>query len=471
MENLAKNYRDKLDSIAEELSASEYLEAYWDIEEEEKALEYYQYLQSVYEPRIHEVYKEVAEFHPLQIIALEEEILNERFEGFYLPRILAYTVLRGVVDENYKYIKPQDHFRTVLLSLANSMHFEILAKRIGQSMQVGFALSSDIWVSNLLNEIANKQVKSFFISQRITRYRDAVERKRGLTSMRRQFEGANFYTASFPETEIELRTNYPELKEFLLQRILLDCDNSKLSKHIRDFAGKKEFWNHTEFVYLFGLIINYFDLDKKTADELESVLNQCRKEVDNFVDTYFEFLKELLSSKRLVIKTECDKKVSKLIDTSINDQFSGYYGLMTTIHKEGYNSENTLSTVQKFYFQNEGLSTINECLRLTMIAYFTMELEDLTPEEFSRYMDITKVMSQYINIFNNQSFNQAIGEVSLKYVKILLKHYTDKRSRDYQDIKRFATASFLELKFMREKDIAELFKSKRKKRKPKKETS
>ncbi len=467
MEKLAKEYRQQLDEMAKEIEGSEYLEAYWNVEDEEQGVQYYQYLQSVYEPRIDEIYREVAEHHPLQIIELEREILHERFEGFYLPRILAYTVLRGIVNENYKYIKPQEHFRTVLLSLTRSLHFDYLCTRIGQSVQVGFALSSDIWVSNLLNEIPNKKVRNFFLSQKITRYRDASERKKGLLSMRRQFEGVNFYTAPFPENAIQLRTDYPELKEFILQRILLDCDNSGLKKHIVKFAEDKSLWELTEFVYIFGLIINYFDLDKKTREKMAKVLNTCRKEVDDFVDTYFEFLKELLGSSRLIIKTECDKKVSGLIDTSIDDQFSGYYGLMTTIHKEGYNSDNTLSKVQKFYFQNEGLSTINECLRLTMLAYFTMELDDLEPEEYSRYMDITKVMSQYTNIFNNQSFNQSIGEVSLKYVRKLLKHFADKRSRDYQDIKRFVMASFKDLNFMRDKDIADLFKTRRKKRKKK----
>ncbi|TVR82362.1 MAG: hypothetical protein EA409_04810 [Saprospirales bacterium] len=463
MENLSSDYQERLDEIAEELQTSQYLAAYWDSEDEESALQYYKYLQSTYEPRIEEIYDEVAEYDPLQLIAFENEVLNDRFEGLFLPRILAFTVLRGVVNENFKYIKPQDQFRKVLLVLSNSMHFEYLCQRIGQSIQVGFALSSDIWVTNLVNEIPNKRVRNFFLSQKILKYRDASERKSGLSSMRRQFRDINFYTADFPETVVELRTNYPELKEFLLQRIILECDNNNLMKHVVSYADNKDLHEHWEFVYSFGLVINYFDLDKTNAKLLGNVLNECRKEAKGFVDTYFEFLKELLSSSRLTIKTECDKKVSRLIDTSIDDQFSGYYGLMSTIHEEGYNSENTLSKVQKFYFQNEGLSTINECLRLTMLAYFTMELDDLEPEEYSRFINLSKVMSQYINIFNNQSFNQSIGEVSMSYVKKLLKHFTDKRSRDYQDIKRFISTYFLELNFMKEKDIADIFKTRRRK--------
>ena len=69
-----------------------------------------------------------------------------------------------------------------------------------------------------------------------------------------------------------------------------------------------------------------------------------------------------------------------------------------------------------------------------------------------------------MSIFSNQRFNQDVKEASLKYIKRLLKKYTDKRGRDYQDIKKFVKTTFLDLGFMTDKQIVEFFKTKRKKK-------
>jgi hypothetical protein len=47
------------------------------------------------------------------------------------------------------------------------------------------------------------------------------------------------------------------------------------------------------------------------------------------------------------------------------------------------------------------------------------------------------------------------------YINKLLDFYTDRRSKDYQDIKRFVTTTFLDLGFKTEKELAELFKIKK----------
>jgi hypothetical protein len=39
--------------------------------------------------------------------------------------------------------------------------------------------------------------------------------------------------------------------------------------------------------------------------------------------------------------------------------------------------------------------------------------------------------------------------------------YTDKRGRDYQDIKKFVTSTFLDLGFKNEKELKELFNPKK----------
>ena len=63
--------------------------------------------------------------------------------------------------------------------------------------------------------------------------------------------------------------------------------------------------------------------------------------------------------------------------------------------------------------------------------------------------------------FSNQKFNQYVKDLSLMYINKLLDFYTDRRSKDYQDIKRFVTTTFLDLGFKTEKELAELFKIKK----------
>jgi len=59
-----------------------------------------------------------------------------------------------------------------------------------------------------------------------------------------------------------------------------------------------------------------------------------------------------------------------------------------------------------------------------------------------------------------------LKELCLKYVKKLLKKYPDKRGKDYQDIKKFVITNFFDLGFMKEKDLVEFFKTRRKKKNP-----
>ena len=71
-----------------------------------------------------------------------------------------------------------------------------------------------------------------------------------------------------------------------------------------------------------------------------------------------------------------------------------------------------------------------------------------------------------MDIFGNQQFNQDIKDFCMSYVKKLLKKYTDKRGKDYQDIKKFVSTNFGDLGFLSKKEIVELFKTRRKKKKP-----
>ncbi len=51
------------------------------------------------------------------------------------------------------------------------------------------------------------------------------------------------------------------------------------------------------------------------------------------------------------------------------------------------------------------------------------------------------------------------------FVDKLLKKFIDKRAKDYQDVKRFVSTQFVDMGFMKDKEVVELFKTRRKRRK------
>jgi len=168
MEAIDQKYLTSLQSIKSGIQNSDLSAAYLDSEEEAD----YTALKEYFEPQISELHTKVAEENPLQLVAFEKELFDEGFEGLYLPRILGYAVLRGEINERVKYIRPQDHFRDVLNAICNSLNFDLLKMRIGQTIQIGFGLSSDIWISNLKGQFSNKKIVAFLDSQRLPKYRD-----------------------------------------------------------------------------------------------------------------------------------------------------------------------------------------------------------------------------------------------------------------------------------------------------------
>jgi len=350
------------------------------------------------------------------------------------------------------------------MQICQSANFDVVKNRIGQGVQLGFALSSDIWVTNIVQSIKLKRVNSFLEQQRQRQYRDLDARKALYHNYARQFSSLNFYTAEFPDTKTELKLYYPQLKKFIVERILRENDNSSLESYIVDFVRKDDLPGSLEYIYLFGLFINYLDLSDKSSGVLKKRLNIERKDVEGFNKNYFEFLRELLDS-RLPVTAECDQRVSSLLDKSIDDDLSMYYNMTDIIHEKGYTSEETQNTVREFFYAHDGLSTINECLRLVILKYFKSVVDGFEPEDFREFMDTYPIFISYINIFQNEKFSQAVKHFTLDYARSFNKVYTDKRGRDYQDFKKFIMRMFLDLDWMTEKELKNFFKTKRKKRK------
>ena len=92
-------YKTVLDNIKSSIQLSDELKTYLDTEEDED----YKALVAKFESEIHELYIQVANVTPLQLESFESYLLDEQFEGLYLPKALGYAVLRGRVNDNIKY--------------------------------------------------------------------------------------------------------------------------------------------------------------------------------------------------------------------------------------------------------------------------------------------------------------------------------------------------------------------------------
>lgn len=462
MENLDPKFQAEIDAIAKNIQESEALSTYLDTEEYEE----YKALIEQFEPAIQELYLRVAGSNPLQILALEKALLDDQLEGLYMPKITGYSVLRGEANEGLKYRKPQDHFKEVLLAVVNSSNFDMVKLRVGQSIQMGFAFSSDIWITNLIESVKNQRVRYFLQSQKLAKYRDIKERRNGIKRYKKQFESLNYYTAEFPSTAIQLQGDYHSLRTFLLQRGKSEHDNTSLSNHLNAFIANDDLQSQEEYLKTILIIGLFFDLDAAGQKSFAKAFSDMAKNNETLSEDYFMVLDEMFQSEEIHITADADKRLANLIDGKADDEINSYYTLMNTIHTKGFIHEDAIDAVQTYYSQHEGLSLNNKNLRAGLLNYFTQVMENLPADSYQDYFELNKTFVQYINIFGNQKFNQAVKDLSLKYVKRLLKRFLDKRGRDYQDIKKFVKATFLDLGFMKEKELVELFKTKRKKKPP-----
>ncbi len=459
MKPLDATYQSSLDVIAEELQASPEFAKYLDEEEEED----YMALRETYEPRIAKIYNTVAEDHPLQLVAFEQYLLEEKFEGLFLPRILGFAVLRGEINENYKYIRPQDHFQAILTAICRSSNFDLIKKRIGQTIQMGFALSSDIRITNLTNTFDNKKIRYFLASQKLPRYRDPRERKIGYVRYQNQFRNENFYSAEFPKTATDLKLLFSSLRTFLFYRVENDNNNTSIIPEIEAFLANEQLQNTPEYVQMLGIYGLFFPVEGDSLATLKNQFNAARKSYPEFSDNWWEFILSIYEA-GVPVDGPADARISSLLDGSDMDNLTPYYQLMDTIHGKGYNHPDSVEAMRTFYGNHPGLSDINEAARQTILNYLGDFLDNISEEEYSEYFELSKIFPVYVDLFNNQHFNQSLKEMCMKYIKRLLKRFTDKRGKDYQDIKKFVNTSFIDLNFMTAKELVEMFKTRRKKK-------
>ncbi len=456
MEALSSNFKEHIDQLKAALQNSELLTTFLD----EESPELYKQIIDAFEPHIEELYTLVATNFPLQLISLEKELLDPEFEGMFLPRVLGYSVLRGEINENYKYKRPQNHFKDILSTICNSANFEFIKLRIGQTLQVGFALSSDIWISNFMDSLNNKKVKTFLSNQKTNAARDLGQRIALYNKYLNQFDNHIFQTAYFPSNLTEMKVEGSSLVKFLEFRANRKFDNSNLLPFIDKFIENTELQSDETYLEVIMISGMFYDLSDKSKSNLSKMLDNWRASNPDFITIFFKHLQNIYGS-GIEITPDADKRMVKIINTKIQDGISDYYNLMNIVHTKGYVHEDTINSVKEFYNQREGLSLENESLREGIFGYCESFLSNLEPTEYHEYFEINKVFVSYINIFYNQKFNQNIKSLSLRYIDNLITHFTDKRSRDYQDIKKFVTNTFVDLGFMSEKDIKAMFNTKR----------
>lgn len=460
VQELEATYMSRLETLAGEVQASEELAKYLEEEEEED----YNQLKLLYEPRIGEIYDEVASIKPLQLTYLEKVLLNPAFEGLYLPKILGYSVLRGEIStEDYKYLLPENHFKDILLTICNSANFDILKKRIGQAIQIGFGMSSDIWITNLMDEVQNKRVRYYLRGHKLVKFRVAKERQIGRARFMRQFKNENFQTAVFPDTLSDLKVQFPALRSFIVYRIGEDFDNVNLVPSLMEFARKPEFQATDEHMKIMTLFASFFSLEGDNLKELSDIFNKMRS-TTGFDDKYLSFLLEMQDDSTIKLDGSADFKLSAILDKTIKDKLSDFYELTDVIHGKGYINDEVQEAVRVFYNEHEGRSKINKAVRGVIYGYLERLISNLELREYPQYFEISKTFTIYMDIFANQQFNQDLKELSMTYIKKLLRKYVDKRAKDYQDIKKFVAAMFPEFGFLKQKEIVELFKTRRKRK-------
>lgn len=458
MEQLHSAYSNALDQLAEAIQNSETLASF--LEEDDENL--YKSLTDEFEPTIHQFYEQVANDHPLQLVSFERYLLQDKFEGLYLPKILGYSVLRGFVDQNIKYSVPQNHFKDILLAICSSPNFDYIKSRIGQTTKIGFALSSDIWITNLIESIENKKVKTFLTACKSLELRDTDKRKEAYLKYKNQFSYINYLSADLPANGIQLIAGFQPLKNFLLYRASHKLDNSSLTPHLHSIITNKDMRGSAEYLEILIIIGLMFPLEENMRKDFNDTMKALLSNNENNVASFFRLYDQLLSDKSEVILPENETALQNLLTGVESQEIINYFATVNEIHSKGFVHTDAIDAVRNYYDNHKGLSNENECVRAVIIGYVSRFLNNLEVENYADYFEINKVITAYIQIFSNEKFNQDVKEVSMHYVGKCFQKFTDKRSKDYQDIKKYVSTTFVDLGFLNEKQVVEMFKTRRK---------
>lgn len=460
MVELDKKYQDQLDEIKTKVQESPVLAQYLD--EEEDA--YYKELQQTFEPEIHALYSEVADHNPIQLEVFEKACLDSALEGLYLPKILGYAVMRGEVNDNIKYRKPQDHFREVLLAICGSANFELIKQRIGQTIKLGFALSSDIWITNIFDVLSNKRVKTYLQSMRGSEYRELSNRKALYNKYKAQLSNFNYQSTEFPKSAIELKSSFHSIKSFLLYRSTHDYDNASLMGYVKELINNDnlvEAEGYLELMIIGGL---FYRIDDDTTSKFKATIKKIASSTEDFETRFFEILYKLYADPKISVYPDAEKRLGSLVADEVGGEIKRYFEVADVVHTKGFVHLDAMDTVRAYVDSNKGTSVQNKCIRMCLLGYFRKYIDNLEATDYPDFIETNKIITVYLDIFGNEKFNQAVKESSITLVRKCIKAFPDKRGRDYQDVKKYVKTAFVDMGYLTAKEVVELFKTKRKKK-------
>ncbi|PPK86255.1 hypothetical protein CLV84_3178 [Neolewinella xylanilytica] len=464
MYELNDTYKAHLDSIAEAIQASPTLAQY--LEEEED--EHYEALKAEFEPQLEAAHEQINHYSPFEIESFERYLLDDRFEGLFLPRVLGYSVLRPQINAQFFYSRQNDHFGEILSYIAGNVNFDQLRSRIGQAVQVGFALSSDIYVTGLIDEIPTKRVRQFLLSQKADNARTTEGRKQIFLRYQRQFRSRNYQYAPFPLAENELISHTDHLVNFLLYRISQEgLNNDALPGPLYDMATNEDYTGRKEIVEPILIYGAYLSPEGEALEAIKNVLSRERKaHSDRVEQQVMTFLLRLKNDPTITFGQLEELNLGELIDRTIDDDLTAYFNLTDKIHNEGYTEPEVQEAIQEEVLKQQGLSEFNENIRQTILAYFDTYAASLGTDDYNDWFAHTgKQFPIYMKIFANEQFNQELRRLAIRYTKRLIKVHTNKRGKDYRDIKKTTVATWTDYDFMTDKQLKEFFKTPRKRKK------
>ncbi|MEL7376432.1 MAG: hypothetical protein AAFN65_05695, partial [Bacteroidota bacterium] len=451
MYDLNADAQAALEAIAQAVQGHEALPAYLDEGEDE----HYQAIKNAIEPQIDQWYQHVAAHFPLQLEAFEKALLDVRFEGLFLPRILGYAILRGEINDYFKYARQPDHLRDILLFIAANDNFDQLSQRIGQGLQVAFALGSDIWVTSLIEDVGNKRVRQFYQSNRRDDNRTVEGRKRTYTRYARQFRDKNYQSAEFPETVEDLDVLSNALQSFLRYRVSSEFDNQSLVQPLHQMMANEKLSGHAKLVEIASIYGAYFDLGEAEQKQLSDTFTTERdKNNTATADLVLATILGLKNNRKVVFGPDEEQRLGKVIDRSKDDRLTQYFDVMDQVHSLGYVQTEAAEAIQKAYDLHPGLSDFNENMRQSIYGYFSRFALNLEPSDYKEWFELSqKQYPVYLQLFSNEAFSQQLKDLYFKFAKRLVKAFPDKRGKDYREIKKTVMASSLEWSFMSEKQL------------------
>ena len=463
MYELNETYKAHLDAIAEAIQASPSLALYTEEEEDE----HYEALKAEFEPQIEAAHEQINHYSPFEIEAFERHLMDDRFEGLFLPRVLGYSVLRPEINERFYYSRQNDHFGTLLSYISGNMNFDQLSSRIGQAVQVGFALSSDIYVTGIIDAIPSKRVRQFLLTQKSDDARTPAGRRTIYNRYKRQFASRNYHYAAVPQQKSELISHTDHLVDFLLYRAgNTELNNDALPGPLYDFVTNEDFAGRKELIRPVVIYAAYFSVDEEVKKTLTQVLNRERKQRPREVaEEILAFILQLKNDPKVTFGRDEEARLGEVVDREVADDLTAYFNLTDRIHHEGYTDPAVQQAIQEEVLKQDGLSDFNENVRQTIIVYFDRKAAELGTDDYNEWFALTgKQFPVYMKVFANEQFNQELRRIAIRYTKRLIKVHTNKRGKDYRDLKKTTVATWKDYGFMTEKQLKEFFKTPRKKK-------